>query len=157
MGSVGFSLYLDHNFIEQHNLSVDDVKAAAIAELKKDSEQFPFVVDNEKAAVAPVPQWIRERIINGYYRGRTGDITVIIRPNYYDYVVKPGDYGSQHGAWTPNDTHIPLVFMGWHIKPGKTNKKTYMVDTAPTVCSMLHIQMPDAATGNPIPEVVDQK
>ena len=59
--------------------------------------------------------------------------------------------------WTHADTHIPLVFMGWHIKPGKTNKLTYMVDTAPTVCSMLHIEAPSATTGNPIVEVVDQK
>ena len=155
--SVGQSLYLDHKFIVQNNLSLEAVKAAAIEELKKDSEQFKDVIDYEKAATAPLPQWIREQIVNGFYRGRTGDIYVIMRPNYYDYALAKDNYGSQHGAWGPADAHIPLVFMGWNVKHGHTNRITYMVDTAPTVCAMLHIQKPDAATGNAITEVCDQK
>ena len=153
---ISYNLYLNRDFLDQNNICCQKVKDAIVAELKKDAEHYPFVIDNEHAATAPVPQWIRERVINGYYRGRTGDITAITRPEWYDYNVKAGDYGSQHGAWVHADTHIPLVFMGWHIKPGKTNRLTYMVDTAPTVCSMLHIEAPGAATGNPIVEVVDQ-
>ena len=75
--------------------------------------------------------------------------------NYFDWGVGPDFYGSSHGTWTPADTHIPLVFMGWNIKPGHTTRKTHMDDTAPTVCSLLHIQMPDACTGNPITELTD--
>lgn len=154
---LDYSLYINRDFLAQNNLCYDKVKAAIINEFKKKSEIFPFVIDNENAAIAPVPQWIRERAINGYYRGRTGDITLIVRPDHFSFKVKDDYFGAQHGAWTHADTHIPLVFMGWHIKPGKTNKLTYMVDTAPTVCSMLHIEAPSAATGNPIVEVVDQK
>ena len=154
--SVGFSLYLDHAFLAQNNLDIEAVKAAAIAELKKVPELIT-AVDYEKAAVAALPQWIRERIINGYYKGRSGDIYAVAKANYFDWNVKPGFYGSTHGSWNPADTHIPLIFMGWNVKPGKTNRLTNMVDTAPTVCAMLHVQAPDASTGNPIVEVVDQK
>ena len=154
---IGDQLYVNLPLLEQNNIKADDVKDFIVAELKKDNEQFPFVVDNEKAAYAPVPKWIRERIINGYYRGRSGDITVITRPDYYNWQVAKDDFGSTHGAWYPSDTHIPLVFMGWHIQHGYTNKQTFMVDAAPTVCAMLHIQMPSAATGNPIVEVTDRK
>ena len=154
--SVGFSLYLDHAFLAQKNLDIEAVKAAAIAELKKVPELIT-AVDYEKAAVAALPQWIRERIINGYYKGRSGDIYAVAKANYFDWNVKPGFYGSTHGSWNPADTHIPLIFMGWNVKPGKTNRLTNMVDTAPTVCAMLHVQAPDASTGNPIVEVVDQK
>ena len=154
--SVGFSLYLDHAFLAQNNLDIEAVKAAAIAELKKVPELIT-AVDYEKAAVAALPQWIRERIINGYYPGRSGDIYAVAKANYFDWAVKPGFYGSAHGSWNPADTHIPLIFMGWNVKPGKTNRLTTMVDVAPTVCAMLHVQAPDASTGNPIVEVVDQK
>jgi len=154
--SVGFSLYLDHAFLAQNNLDIEAVKAAAIAELKKVPELIT-AVDYEKAAVAALPQWIRERIINGYYKGRSGDIYAVVKANYFDWNVKPGFYGSTHGSWNPADTHIPLIFMGWNVKPGKTTRLTNMVDTAPTVCAMLHVQAPDASTGNPIVEVVDQK
>jgi hypothetical protein len=47
--------------------------------------------------------------------------------------------------------------MGWHITHGATSVPTRMVDTAPTVCAMLHIQMPDACIGDAIVPVVSQK
>ena len=154
---ICYNLYIDHDFLAKNNICCQKVKDAIVCELKKQNENFSYVVDNEKAATAAVPQWIRERIVNGYYAARTGDVIAILRPGFFDYNLDKADYGSQHGTWTHADTHIPLVFMGWHIKPGKTNSLTYMVDTAPTVCSMLHIEAPTATIGNPIVEVVDQK
>ena len=152
---IGEGMYLDHKLIAENKLCLDKVKAAAIRVLQEDPE-LQWVVDYEKAAYASVPQWIRERIINGYNRARSGDIILMPRINYFEWGVAKDFYGSSHGTWTPADTHIPLVFMGWNIKPGHTNRKTCMDDTAPTVCSLLHIQMPDACTGNPIVEITDK-
>ena len=154
--AIGASLYLDHELINQNKLCYEKVKAAAIKELRKD-HTLQWVVDYEKAAYAPIPEWVRERIINGYYYGRSGDIMAITHPGFFDWKVGPNDFGAQHGAWTPADTHIPLVFMGWHVKHGYTNRKTFMTDAAPTVCSMLHVEMPTACLGNPIVEITDQK
>ncbi len=154
---ISNNIYLDRDFLKQNNICCKKAKEAVVCELKKHIDVFAYVVDTENALTASVPQWIRERIVNGYFNGRAGDVIAIQHPGYFDYNLKKDDYGAQHGQWTHADTHIPLVFMGWHIKPGKTNKPTYMVDTAPTVCSMLHIEAPTAATGNPIVEVVDQK
>ena len=152
---IGEGMYLDHKLIAENKLCLDKVKAAAIRVLQEDPE-LQWVVDYEKAAYASVPQWIRERIINGYNHSRSGDIILMPRINYFEWGVAKDFYGSSHGTWTPADTHIPLVFMGWNIKPGHTNRRTCMDDTAPTVCSLLHIQMPDACTGNPILEITDK-
>lgn len=153
---IGSGIFLDHELISSNKLCLDKVKADAIAELQKDKELMA-VVDYEKATVAPIPQWIRERIVNGYYRGRSGDLYAVVKTNHFEWNVKSDFYGSSHGIWSPADTHIPLVFMGWNVKHGKTNRRTLMVDTAPTVCAMLHLQMPDGCTGNPIVEVADQQ
>lgn len=152
---IGEGLYLDHELLAQNKLCLEKVKAAAIRILKADPD-LQWVIDYEKAAYASVPQWVRERIINGYYQGRSGDIILMPRINYFEWPVAKDFLGSSHGTWTPADTHIPLIFMGWNIKPGYTNRQTHMDDTAPTVCSLLHIQMPDACTGNPIVEVTDK-
>ena len=153
---IGESLYLDHDAIAANKLCLEKVTDTAVRLLKEDP-QFNFVSAYEKVATAPIPQWIRERIINGYFRGRTGDIIAMPYANYFDWKVASDFYGSTHGSWTPADTHIPLVFMGWNIKPGHTNRQTFMVDTAPTVCALLHIQMPDACIGNPITEITDRQ
>lgn len=151
---IGEGIYLDHKAIADAKLCLGKVTDAAVRLLKADT-RFQFVTAYEKAGTSAIPQWIRERIINGYYHGRSGDIIAMTKVNYFDWGVGPDFYGSSHGTWTPADTHIPLVFMGWNIKPGHTTRKTHMDDTAPTVCSLLHIQMPDACTGNPITELTD--
>ena len=35
--------------------------------------------------------------------------------------------GTTHGIWAPYDAHIPLLFYGWGIKKGHTNKETYIL------------------------------
>lgn len=71
------------------------------------------------------------------------------------YFFGSGDFtGSTHGAWYPYDSHIPLLWMGWGIKSGKSNTTRYMTDIAPTVAALLRIQMPSGCIGQPIPEVM---
>ncbi|RYD88841.1 MAG: alkaline phosphatase family protein, partial [Sphingobacteriales bacterium] len=53
----------------------------------------------------------------------------------------------------PYDAHIPLVWFGWGVKPGKTNRETYMTDIAATIAAMLQIQMPSGNVGKVIGEI----
>ena len=145
-------IYLDYGFIEQNHLDLQKVKKEAVALLKQDP-QFAYVVDYDDIANACVPQFLRERIINGYNRMRSGDIGVILQGSHMHGTVGPDYKGTSHGTWNPDDSHIPLIFMGWHVKEGSTSTPTYMTDIAATVCAMLHIQMPDCCIGNAIQEV----
>ncbi len=63
--------------------------------------------------------------------------------------------GTSHGLWNPYDAHIPLLWYGWGIKAGKTNRELYMTDIAPTLAALLHIQMPNGSVGNVIKEIID--
>src|SRR4029077_17925818 len=87
----------------------------------------------------PLPARLREMINNGYNPNRNGDIQIILQPQYIEGYSQTG---TTHGVWNAYDAHIPLLFYGWGIKQGKTNKETYMTDIAPTIAAMLHIQMP---------------
>ncbi len=99
---------------------------------------------------AAMPADIKMKIINGYNARRSGDIYYIINTGWYP-TIGPG---TGHGAWTPDDSHIPAVFMGWGVKPGKTNKQYYMTDIAPTISSLLHIQEPSGSIGKVITELM---
>ncbi|MEO5907816.1 MAG: alkaline phosphatase family protein, partial [Ginsengibacter sp.] len=81
---------------------------------------------------------------------RSGEIGYIPKPGY----IYGGETGTTHGAWGPYDAHIPLIFFGTNIKPGKINRKTYMTDIAPTISALLNIQMPSGNVGNVIEELV---
>jgi len=88
---------------------------------------------------------------NGYFAPRGGDVQIIFKPNYMETY---GPTGTTHGMWNPYDAHIPLLWYGWGIKAGKTNRETYMTDIAPTVAALLHIQMPGGCIGKVISEVM---
>lgn len=138
-----------HFFFNDKAFTSVDKQAAvdkAIEWLCRDP-QFLWVVDNNKVAVSNVPEPIKTRIINGLAPHRSGDITVVMRPQVFGATVSPKYRGTSHGQPMPYDVHIPLVFFGWNVNHGESVEPTSITDIAPTVCAMLHIQMPDAAVG----------
>ena len=92
-------------------------------------------------------------VSNGYNQQRSGDVQFILKPQWFS----GGRTGTTHGLWNPYDSHIPLLWFGWKIKPGKTYREVYMSDIAPTLAAMLKIQMPNASVGEVIHEVIDSK
>jgi len=127
------------------------MKAAAIDYLRT-LDGFADAVDLTKIAESTLTAVQKEMISNGYNARRSGDVYFILQPNWFD----GGKTGTTHGAWNPYDAHIPLVFMGWNVKPGKTNKTHHMTDIAATLAAMLHIQMPSGCIGEPITELTHQ-
>ena len=99
----------------------------------------------------PLPATIRKMLNNGYYPPRNGEVQIILKPGYIDALTATG---TTHGLWNPYDAHIPLLWYGWGIKQGKTNRETYMTDIAPTIAAMLRIQMPNGCVGTAITEVM---
>lgn len=150
-----YRIYLDDEKIDSVGASKDEVKKAAITVLKRDPA-ISLAVDYENVDAASIPSMLKERIINGYHRGRSGDIFFMTQAGYLPFKVKDDYKGTTHGSWNPYDSHIPLVFMGWRVPHGETVAPTRMIDIAPTVCAMLHIEMPNACIGNAIKFNVDR-
>ena len=149
-----YSLHINQGAIAKANLQIDKVKQEAVNFLSKDS-QFAFVVDMQNLNATTLPSKLKEQLANGYNLHRSGDIQVVCNPNVVAAKVDEKYIGTTHSAWNPYDAHIPLIFMGWKVEHGQTAKTTHIIDIAPTVCSMLHIQEPNACIGETIEEVAD--
>ncbi len=141
-------VYFDHNVIEEQNADFNKIKQTTIAFLRRQNG-IADAVNLETIQQASLPDEIKKRITNGYNAKRSGDIYFLLQPNWFD----GGDTGSTHGSWYPYDSHIPLIFMGWKVKAGKSNQTYYMTDIAATLAAMLHIQMPSGSIGSPITEL----
>jgi hypothetical protein len=105
----------------------------------------------ENLASATLNDKIKSALTNGYNPKRSGDIQLIFKPQYIDGFLRGG---TTHGVWNPYDTHIPLLWYGWKIKPGSSNREVYMTDIAATIAALLHIQMPSGSVGHVIEEVM---
>ncbi|MBF8458336.1 alkaline phosphatase family protein [Kaistella sp. G5-32] len=145
-------VYLDDKLMTDNKLDVDKVKQFLIDQLNRD-KSILFAVDMKKAGSSSVPEPIKTRIVNGYNWQRSGDIQIIYHDSWLPSYSK---LGTTHGSWNSYDSHIPLIFMGWGIKNGESNKDYNMTDIAPTISALLHIQFPSGNIGNPITEVIEK-
>ena len=145
-----YQLVLNNILISEKKLKREEIVDASIDFLSK-QPTVARVFDLHKLEETALPSKIKEMIVNGYYPSRAGDIQIILKPNYIEAFLTTG---TTHGMWYPYDAHIPLLWYGWGIKAGKTNRETYMTDIAPTLAALLHIQMPGGSIGKVISEVM---
>ncbi len=145
-----YQLHLNHKLLDSAGVNKKEVKNWLIENLIAQPEIYTAFAAEDLNTV-PLNSTIRKMLNNGYYPKRSGDVFFMLKPGYIEAWSK---IGTTHGLWNPYDTHIPLLWYGWGIKQGKTNRETYMTDIAPTLAALLKIQMPNGAVGQPIPEVL---
>jgi predicted AlkP superfamily pyrophosphatase or phosphodiesterase len=146
---INQQIYLDHKAIEAKKLSLTEVQNKVAEFVQK----FPDVMD---AIVAPVfsrtqfTEGPKALMQQGFNTKRSGDILVNYIPGYGLY----HGTGTSHGSAFSYDTHVPLFFYGWNIKPGSTSEPVVIPDIAATLAMLLNIQFPNGCTGKPISPVV---
>ncbi len=87
--------------------------------------------------------------MNGYFPPRSGDLALVIEPGYL-----PGKSGTTHFSPYAYDRHVPVLFMGPGIKPGRYDETIEPNDIAPTLATMLDIQTPSGSSGRVLTEVL---
>ncbi|MVT10940.1 alkaline phosphatase family protein [Chitinophaga sp. ysch24] len=143
-----YQLYLDHDAIAKAGKQEHEINDLIITTVLKDpavSNAFPL----KQLLSTTLPEPMRSMMTNGFNAKRSGDIQLVLMPGY----IEGGKTGTTHGVWYPYDAHIPLVWMGWGVHAGKSNRTMGMTDIAPTIAALLHIQMPSGNVGHPIQEV----
>jgi len=145
-----YQIYFDRKLLKENNLDLDAVRDFTVKEIENDPTDL-YAVSVVKVQESTIPEPIKQRIINGINRQRSGDIQLIS----HDSMLPPySKTGTTHSVWNSYDSHIPLIFMGWGIQHGESNKPYSMADIAPTVSSLLKIQFPSGNIGNPITEAI---
>ncbi len=146
-----YMINFNNVLIKNKGLSPDAIIAESVNFLSTQPGVL-YAVNSHNVEQAGLPEWIKTRVINGYNKDYSGAIQVILKPGYYGG--SPNATGTTHGTWTPYDTHIPLVFMGWGVQHGALNRETHMTDISATLAAILHLQMPDGCIGKPIAELI---
>jgi predicted AlkP superfamily pyrophosphatase or phosphodiesterase len=146
---INYEVYFDDQMLEQNKLDKKIVAQFVSEKLNKVqgiAKAFPL----EEIATTTLPAKLQMMVTNGFNEKRSGDVFFIMQPQWFS----GWKTGTTHGVWNPYDSHIPLLWFGWGVKQGKTNREVYMTDIASTVAALLHIQMPNASIGHVIEEVI---
>jgi predicted AlkP superfamily pyrophosphatase or phosphodiesterase len=145
---INYQVFLNNELIQSKKLDREAIKRSVMQNLLS-QPGIDKVVDLENIPGANLPQQVEMMLVNGYNQKLSGDIQFIYRPQWFEGFSR----GTTHGSWNPYDSHIPLLWLGWGIRHGKSAREVYMTDIAPTVASLLEIQMPNASIGKVIEEV----
>jgi len=144
-----YNIHFNHPLMDSLKVDQDDL----VEIVRNYVEQKPGilqVIEAREATEAALPVQLRERIVNGYNPQRSGDLFIVTKSGYMDGYAT----GTNHGVFYNYDAHIPLLWYGNGIKKGQVNSVNYMTDIAPTVTTLLGIQMPSGSIGHPILEVL---
>jgi predicted AlkP superfamily pyrophosphatase or phosphodiesterase len=145
LSANNYQLSLNHTTIDTAKLDEEAIIKDIIRHVQK-IKGIDRVFEMNELMEQPMNSDVRNKLANGWHPKRSGDIQVIFQPGWID----GGNTGTTHGLWNPYDSHIPLLWYGWNIKPGRSTEEVYMTDIAATLAAMLRIQMPNGCVGKPI-------
>ena len=149
VASVGENgMCLNHDLAEQKKIDPADLSRTAAQVLAAIPHVFR-VYTWESLSTGAYPQdEVSRRVVNGFFPRRTGDLTILLDPYWVPYGT-----GTAHGGVFSYDSHVPVIFLGAGIRPGRYFQSIAVNDVAPTLAAILEIETPSASTGRVLAEM----
>lgn len=149
LSTGGTSPYLNHALMIQRG--VDQAEARRVAATAARSvPQVARVYTREQLLQGSVPtDATSQRILQSYHAHRSGDLEIVLNPFWIRQ-----KSGTTHGTPYPYDSHIPLIFLGNGIRPGRYARHVALNDVAPTLATRLGVSLPSGSVGRVLPELL---
>src|SRR5260370_26092013 len=146
------SIYLDRDLIRQKKHLSAEVERVAAEAVRTVPHVARVYTREQLTAGGAMADDVGRRVQNGFNTVRGADLTIVLEP-YWIY----GAQGTAHGTPYNYDTHVPIIFMGAGIKPGRYNKRAAPNDIAPTLATMLDVEIPSGSAGRVLDEILTER
>jgi predicted AlkP superfamily pyrophosphatase or phosphodiesterase len=152
LGNSGPVPYLNYDLMRQKKLNPAEVERTAADAWRALPNVFR-VYTREQLLFGQTPEdKFSIRVRNGFYPARSGDLILI--PDAY-WIFE--SHGTSHGTLFNYDTHVPVMLMGPGINPGIYDEPVAVEDIAPTLATMLEVEIPSGAIGHVLTEVFGKR
>ena len=145
-------IILDYSEAESKNIPDTELRKVLADEMKKIYFIAETYTSDELKGKDNGKEYF-QKYKRSFMLGRSDD--VIILPQKY-YSINHGKYGINHGTPYDYDSHIPIIFYGAGIKPGKIEKRIVTVDIAPTVADLLGVKYDNDVDGTSRKAVIEK-
>lgn len=146
-----FNVFLDKVKIKNKGLEVPKV-ISAVKEFLLTQKQVKRVFTEDQILHSYNADYYQNMIAKGYDITQNGDLIVLDKPGYIEYI----GTGTSHGTPYSYDTHVPCLFYGWNVKKGESFDKKEITQIAPTLGLKLKITMPNGTEGKVLSEVLSK-
>ena len=140
-------IFLNHSLINKKHLDIHNVLRLFADYIEESLPAASWVFTKDDLEKQTAYRTNPNLILNGYNIKRSGDLVIGLNPGY---LIDNLGAGTTHGAQYAYDTHVPMIFYGWHIPAQIVNTPVYIIDIAPTIADLLKIAEPDACIGIPL-------
>ncbi len=142
-------VYLNHKLIGEKKLDLDEVEETAARVVRAMPHIFRvFTAEQLRRGQTP-PDTMSRRIQLGFYPRRSGDL-IIVQDAFWLY----GAMTAGHGTPFNYDAHVPLLFLGPQVKPGRYDETVTVRDVAPTLAAILQVEPPSGSFGRVLNEML---
>lgn len=145
------NFYLDETVMERHQLRREDVESTVSrALLSTDLVEAVYthsLLLNPKPSSDAYVQLFR----NSFHPSRSPHLMVRLKKYIY---LNDRMGGTGHGSPYDYDRHIPIIFMGGRIKPGKYGTACGLEDIAPTLARLLGFEYPRESGSRLLSEMI---
>lgn len=147
-----FNVYLDREVIKQKGLELAKVKQS-FKDFLMMQVYIKRVYTQEDILAGSAQDYYLNFIFKGYDPKQSGDLVLLEGAGYLESI----ETGTTHGTPNSYDTNVPLLFYGWHVPQGESNKKEYITEIAPTLSKMLKITTPNGTESQVLEEMFIKK
>jgi arylsulfatase A-like enzyme len=148
---INQQVYLNLAHIAKQQVRLNDIQDAAAAFLLGQ----PAVNRTIAAHTLTSSYWgagLMGMVSNGYHPRRSGDVLVMLEPEWFEGSGRHPHLGTTHGSYYTYDTHVPILWYGWRVRPGESVQRVSITDIASTLAAWLNISQPNGNTGHPLQE-----
>ncbi|HEX5081777.1 MAG TPA: alkaline phosphatase family protein [Blastocatellia bacterium] len=150
---VNGNVYFDEDAIERRKLNVEDVERVASQAVVK-IEGVAECFTRSQILSGRIPQTrVARSVCNGYNGRRNGNLVIVPDPFFF---IGEG-ITTTHGTPYLYDTHVPVIFYGAGVAPGWYYADASPADIAPTLSTMLKIEIPSNCVGRILGEAIKAK
>jgi predicted AlkP superfamily pyrophosphatase or phosphodiesterase len=135
---IGSDIYFSPEVAER--LKQDPAGKLAVVKAARAQEGVETAYWAEELADRPPTQSaLRKAYSLSYYGGRSGDLLIVPKPYWLMDSTPAGQsrrYGTGHGTPYNYDQHVPVLLMGFGIRPGEYFGRISPADIAPTLAAL---------------------
>ena len=149
LATAGSSPYLNYELIAKLQLDPVEVRRVAAAAATAVPHVTRVYTRDQLLRGEVANDRIGSRVLRGFNAQRSGDLEIILEPFWMRQA-----QGTTHGTPYGYDAHIPLILMGRSIKSGTYSGEVALNDLAPTLATILNVEIPAGSSGRVLTEAL---
>jgi predicted AlkP superfamily pyrophosphatase or phosphodiesterase len=149
LSTAGSSPYLNYELMTKLRLDPAEVRRTAAGAAMAVAHVASVYTRDQLQRGEVSTDRIAQRVLRGFNAQRSGDLEILLEPYWMRQAT-----GTTHGTPYNYDAHIPLILMGTRIKPGEYSDHVALNDLAPTIATLLSVEIPAASSGRVLTEAL---